>query len=129
MTERRSSPHDRDRIEEVHLGYRRVANFLYFGGAILGVAVVAALVIGAIALSKVHKEANNRIDSVNSSRLVNTIQSCVADSSKNGVIQQFILFATRGDRQGRLYVKALKVFPVRDRAKCEAEAKGKVPNK
>jgi hypothetical protein len=128
--DRRTDYPTRERLEEVHEAIEshvdcridKAINAMW----IVGVACIIAIGLSLLAMKKVGDESNNRIDAINDSRLTNTFQTCVGDSDKNGVIQNFILFATGQDKNGRLFTKAVKVFPVKNRVQCEKEAAKKV---
>lgn len=128
--ERRTDLDGRERLEEIqeqlesHTDQRidKAIKAMW----IVGIVCVISLALNAYALKQIHDESNDRIDAINDSRLTNTFQTCVGDSDKNGVIQNFILFATGQDKNGRLFTKAVKVFPVKNRVQCEEEAAKKV---
>lgn len=73
------------------------------------------------------KDLRSVVRQINQTKLENTIAVCLERNDQNGVIREFVLFAS--DSSSPLYLQAVKVFPIKGknaRKECGAEAKQKI---
>lgn len=64
------------------------------------------------------------VGQINESRFENTYGACLERTTTNSGLRRFVLYVS--DADSPLYLRAVKEFPVKDRAQCEQEAREKI---